>query len=178
MGISIQICKGGWMMNWVDLAVKWVHLISIVTAVGLTLFQYLVLLPVLKRAQGVSEDIIKALQRRAGMIIGVAWVLIWVTGIYNLVVVIPTVKPNYHMVLGAKILLVLVLFFISTALSHPSLAFEGIQRNRARWVAFAAWLGILVIVLSATMNMMRLKGVALKELPAAAPAQDMPATTP
>ncbi len=153
-------------MNWVDVAVKWVHLLSIVTGVGFTLFQYLVLLPVLKRVQGVPEDLVKALQRRAGMVIGIAWVLIWVTGIYNLVVVVPAVKPNYHMVLGAKILLVLVLFFISTALSHPSLAFEGIQRNRAKWVALAAWLGIVIIALSATMNMMRLKGVALKELPA------------
>ncbi len=153
-------------MNWADLAVKWVHLVSIITALGLTLFQYLVLLPVLRRVQGVPEELVKTLQRRAGMVIGIAWVLIWVTGIYNLVVIVPTVKPNYHMVLGAKILLVLVLFFISTALSHPSLAFEGIQRNRARWVALAAWLGIVIVVLSVSMNMMRLKGTALKELPA------------
>lgn len=152
-------------MNWVDLVVKWVHVLSIVTAVGFTLFQYLVLQPVLRRTQGASEELVQALQRRAGILLGVAWVLIWVTGIYNIVVVIPTVKPNYHMVLGAKLLLVLVLFFISTALSHPSLAFEGIRRNRSRWVAFAAWLGIVIVVLSATMNMMRLKGVALKELP-------------
>ncbi|MCS6950528.1 MAG: hypothetical protein NZ520_08720 [bacterium] len=155
-------------MNWVDLGVKWVHVLSIVTVVGFTLFQYLVLHPVLRRVQGGSEELVQALQRRAGILLGVAWVLIWVTGIYNLVVVIPTVKPNYHMVLGAKLLLVLALFFISTALSHPSLAFEGIRRNRARWVAFAAWLGIVVVVLSATMNMMRLKGVALKELPGSA----------
>ena len=165
-------------MDWGDMVVKWVHVLSIVTVVGSTLFQYLVLQPILRRSEGVSDELVKAVQRRSGIVMGVAWVLIWVTGIYNLVVVIPTVKPNYHMVLGAKILLVLVLFFISTALSHPSLAFEGIQRNRARWVAFAAWLGILVVVLSATMNMMRLKGVALKELPAAAPAQETPATTP
>lgn len=153
-------------MSWIDTVVKWVHLISIVTGVGLTLFQYLVLMPVLKRMEGIPEEFIKALQRRAGMVIGIAWVLIWVTGIYNLVVIIPTVKPNYHLLLGAKILLVLVLFFISTALSHPSLAFEGIQRNRAKWIALAAWLGIVIITLSATMNIMRLKGVALKELPA------------
>ncbi|GBC94568.1 hypothetical protein HRbin16_00352 [bacterium HR16] len=164
-------------MNWGDLVVKWVHVISIVTGVGLTLFQYLVLLPVLRRVQGVPEDLVKAIQRRAGMVIGIAWVLIWVTGIYNLVVVVPTVKPNYHLVLGAKILLVLVLFFISTALSHPSLAFEGIQRNRARWVALAAWLGIVIIALSATLNMMRLKGVALKELPAAQ-VQQLPSGSP
>lgn len=153
-------------MNWADTMVKWVHLISIVTGVGLTLFQYLVLMPVLKRIEGIPEEFIKSVQRRAGMVIGIVWVLIWVTGIYNLVVIVPTVKPNYHLVLVAKILLVLVLFFISTALSHPSLAFEGIQRNRARWIALAAWLGIVIIALSATMNMMRLKGVALKELPA------------
>ncbi|MER3473961.1 MAG: hypothetical protein C4335_07985 [Armatimonadota bacterium] len=159
-------------MNWTDVAVKWVHLISIVTGVGLTLFQYLVLMPVLKRIEGVPEEFIKAVQRRAGMVIGIAWVLIWITGIYNLVAIVPAVKPNYHMVLGAKILLVLVLFFISTALSHPSLAFEGIQRNRARWIAVAAWLGIVIIALSATMNMMRLKGVALKEPPA--PTQALP----
>ncbi|MGQ9487448.1 MAG: hypothetical protein ACUVTY_06830 [Armatimonadota bacterium] len=153
-------------MSWTDTVVKWVHLISIVTGVGLTLFQYLVLMPVLKRMEGIPEEFIEAVQRRAGMVIGIAWVLIWVTGIYNLVVIIPTVKPNYHLLLGAKILLVLVLFFISTALSHPSLAFEGVQRNRAKWIALAAWLGIVIIALSATMNMMRLKGVALKGLPA------------
>lgn len=163
-------------MNWVDLVVKWVHVLSILTAVGFILFQYAVWQPVLRRAQGVPEELIQALQRRAGILIGVAWLLIWVTGIYNLVVVIPTVKPNYHMVLGAKLLLVLALFFLSTALSHPSLAFEGIRRNRARWVAFAAWLGIAVVVLSATMNMMRLKGVALKEVPA--PAQSVGAQGP
>ncbi len=160
-------------MNWTDLAVKWVHLVSIVTVVGLTLFQYFVLQPLLRRVQGVPEDLTKGLQRRAGIVIGVAWMLVWVTGIYNLVLIIPTVKPNYHMVLGAKILLVLVLFFISTALSHPSLAFEGMQRNRGRWVALAAWLGILVVVLSASMNMMRLKGVALRELPQPTPQTDV-----
>ncbi|GIV19894.1 MAG: hypothetical protein KatS3mg023_1645 [Armatimonadota bacterium] len=165
-------------MNWSDFIVKWVHVLSIVTAVGLTLFQYLVLQPVLRRVQGVPDEFLKAVQRRMGMVIGIAWVLIWVTGIYNLVVVIPTVKPNYHLVLGAKILLVLVLFFISTALSHPSLAFEGIQRNRAKWVALAAWLGIVVIVLSATMNMMRLKGVALKELPVPTQVQQQPSSSP
>lgn len=165
-------------MSWGDLVVKWVHVLSIVTGVGLTLFQYLVLLPVLRRVQGVPEDFVQAVQRRAGMVIGIAWVLIWVTGIYNLVVIVPAVKPNYHLVLGAKILLVLVLFFISTALSHPSLAFEGIQRHRARWVALAAWLGIAIIALSATLNMMRLKGVALKELPAPAQVQQMPPGSP
>ncbi|MCS6830608.1 MAG: hypothetical protein RMM08_07145 [Armatimonadota bacterium] len=166
-------------MSWGDLIVKWIHVVSIVTGVGLTLFQYLVLLPVLRRVQGVPEDFIKAVQRRAGMIIGIAWVLIWVTGIYNLVVIIPTVKPNYHILLGAKILLVLVLFFVSTALSHPSLAFEGIQRNRAKWVAIAAWLGVVIVVLSATMNTMRLKGIALKEPPApAAQVQQPPPGSP
>lgn len=153
-------------MNWTDLVVKWIHVASIVTAVGLTLYQYFVLQPVLRRVHEVPEELVKALQRRAGMVIGIAWLLIWVTGIYNLVVIVPAVRPNYHLMLGAKILLVLVLFFISTALSHPSLAFEGIQRNRGRWVALAAWLAILIIVLSASMNMMRLSGVALKELPA------------
>ncbi len=165
-------------MNWSDFIVKWVHVVSIVTGVGLTLFQYLVLLPVLRRVQGVPEEFIQAVQRRAGMVIGIAWVLIWVTGIYNLVVVIPTVKPNYHLILGAKILLVLVLFFISTALSHPSLAFEGIQRNRAKWIALAAWLGVVIIALSATLNMMRLKGVALKELPVPAQVQQLPSGSP
>lgn len=162
-------------MNWMDLAVKWVHLVSIVMAVGLTLFQYLVLHPVIRRFQGISEESLQALRRRAGIVTGIAWIFIWITGIYNLVVIIPTVKPNYHMVLGAKLLLVLVLFFISTALSHPALAFEGIQRNRARWVAIAAWLGIIVVVLSATMNMMRLKGVALKEPPLAVQTSAAPA---
>lgn len=162
-------------MNWADLAVKWVHVLSILTVVGFILYQYLVLQPVLRRLQGVSEDFVNAVQRRSGIIMGIAWVLIWVTGIYNLVVVIPTVKPNYHLVLGAKILLVLVLFFLSTALSHPSLAFEGIRRNRARWVALVAWLGIAILLLSTTMNMMRLKGVALKELPAPSQVQETPA---
>ena len=164
-------------MNWGDLVVKWVHLLSILTVVGFMLFQYLVLQPVLRRLQGVPEDFVSALRRRSGIITGIAWVLIWVTGIYNLVVVIPSVKPNYHMILGAKILLVLVLFFLSTALSHPSLAFEGIQRNRARWVALVAWLGIAILLLSAAMNMMRLKGVALKELPAPAQVEEIPAPT-
>lgn len=162
-------------MNWDNLAVKWVHVLSILTVVGFTFFQYLVLQPVLRRMQGVPEDFIQAVQRRSGILIGVAWVLIWVTGIYNLVVVVPTVKPNYHLVLGAKILLVLVLFFLSTALSHPSLAFEGIQRNRSRWIALVAWLGIAIVLLSATLNTMRVEGIALKDLPAPMPTQQTPA---
>lgn len=150
-------------MDWVVLAVKWVHLVSIVTGVGIPMFQYLVLLPVLRRVQGVPEEVVNALQRRAGIITGVAWLLIWVSGIYNMVVVLPLVTSNYHMIFGAKILLVLALFFIATALSHSALAFEGIQRNRARWVAIATWLALLVIALSATLNTMRVQRIALKE---------------
>ncbi len=54
----------------------------------------------------------------------------------------------YHALLGTKILIALVIFFIASALVGKSARFEPIRRNSRRWLAVNIALATLVIAIS------------------------------
>lgn len=64
--------------------------------------------------------------------------------------------PLYHALLGTKILLALVVFFIASALVGRSAAFEGLRKNAGRWLALNLLLAAIIVALS---GFLKVRGV-------------------
>ncbi len=56
--------------------------------------------------------------------------------------------PLYHALLGTKILLALVIFFLASVLVGRSPAFEGLRRNAPRWLLVNFVLAAIIIAIS------------------------------
>ena len=56
--------------------------------------------------------------------------------------------PLYHALLGTKIILALVIFFIASLLVGRSPAFEGVRRNAPRWLLVNLLLAAIIVAIS------------------------------
>ena len=79
------------------------------------------------------------------------------TGFYNFIVKeIPDHKGQglYHGLMGAKIILAMIVFFVGSALVGRSKAFEGLRRKRRRWMRRNVILLLVILALAAVLRAM------------------------
>lgn len=150
-------------MTFITFLSKWLHLLSIVGVLGTAICLRFAVIPALNGADSEGE---KRLFRFAGRLTAALWAVILLTGVFNTYRVSADVNKGYHMALGGKIALALIMLVISTLASHPSPRFEGAQQKRAQWLTAAVVLGILVVGLSAHLNISRITGTGLEKPPA------------
>ncbi len=135
---------------------RWVHLLSVVVAVGGAFFVRFALFPAIKGALS-PEDHDKL---RAGIrpvwskIVHVCLGLLVVTGGINLYVTMAHgVKPMpYHAIFGVKLILVLVLFFIAVALTGTSPGFASLRANAPKWLGVHLFLATCIVLLSGVLK--------------------------
>lgn len=131
---------------------RWIHLASIIVAVGGTVFIRFVLHPTVR--EGLSPEIgsqfVPAVLRRWSRVLHACILLILLSGTYNTIVQFPRHRgqPLYHSLWGVKLLLALVLFFIASALVGRSAAFERFRRNRPLWMGVNIALAAAIILIS------------------------------
>jgi len=135
----------------VQFANKWLHLLSIIGAFGGIMFAWIVL-----RTEP-DEDGARLRWRRWGIAQAVFWVVVLVTGFANYAFVSPGVVGRYHMLIGMKIMLVILMFIIVLALGHPIPGLSGLARNRATWLTALIVMGVAVVGISAYLNIGRVK---------------------
>jgi putative copper export protein len=138
-------------MFWLNVITRWLHVAAAVLGVGGLLFMLLVATPALQGLPNAAE-VADALRRRFKIVAHTAIGLLLLTGFYNyLIVAAPkvettTFRAQYHMLMGTKILLSLVLFTISILLLRPT---PAMQANRRQWLTANALLGLLILLLAA-----------------------------
>jgi magnesium-transporting ATPase (P-type) len=140
---------------------KWIHLLSIIGAIGAIAFARLAVVPVLRSHTEEENGIGKALLKKFGILLAIYWVLILVTGFINLFLVWPQTTSAYHRLLEGKVVLALIMFALSMFLVHPAPAYERFRSNRATWLMVLLLLGILVVGLSAHLNIARVTGTGI-----------------
>jgi len=136
---------------------RWAHVLSAVVLVGGLLFQRLVLGPAAAETLDAEADgrLRGAADRRWKIAVMVCTALLLLSGVYNFLTIgIPKgeVVPVYHGLFGVKFLLALTVFFLASALAGRSAAFAWIRRDARRWVAVAALLGLLVVLISGVLR--------------------------
>lgn len=160
-------------MDAIQFVNKWLHLLSIIGVLGGIMFAWIVLRPIPGEvetdAAGEGE---RVRWKRWGIAQAVLWVVVLVTGFANYVFVSPNVIGRYHMFVGMKMALALMMFVVALVLAHPMPAMAKLIRNKSKVLAYLLVLGVLVVGISTYLNIGRVKRTLTK--PVAAAAESLP----
>lgn len=139
-------------MEWVNVASRWIHVGTAIVLVGGAVFQRFVLLPA---ASGLPQDARDELRARIGarwkLFVMIGIVLFLATGFYNyLAVAAPAHRDDpqrglYHGLMGMKIILSLVVFFLASALVGRAPALESFRQSAPKWLAVTVLLAAVIV---------------------------------
>lgn len=153
------------------LASRWLHVIVAVVLVGGTVFMRYVVLPA--AADLPEEEHNKFRDRLTGRwkrFVHGGIGLLLLSGFYNYIAIaIPAHKGDglYHAIMGTKIILAFIVFFIASALVGKSAAFEKLRENRKKWLSIAVLLGVLIIAMA---GFLKVREIPVKTADAPTPA--------
>ena len=136
----------------VDVASRIIHVLTAITLVGGSIFMLLVLIPSANEKLNEEEH-----DRLAPGVVG-RWkrfvhggvLLFLVTGFYNFFRAIPQHKGDglYHALVGTKIILALIVFFLAAALVGRSEKLQFIRDKRQKWMRVMIGIALLIVAIS------------------------------
>ena len=150
-------------MNWIAVLSRVAHVGTAIVLVGGSVFTLFVLLPSASKLssesqKALSEGVAKYWKRfvHAGIL------FLIVSGLYNYMHSIPNHKGDglYHALIGAKIILAFIIFFLATALVGKSSKLEGIRKDRKKWLSVVVLLGAIIVSISGFVKIRPPKGAA------------------
>jgi uncharacterized membrane protein len=139
------------MMFWIDVISRVTHISTAIALVGGSLFTLCVLMPSAKVLSKESHtSLAEAITGRWKKFVHGGIALFLVSGFYNFYRAIPEHKGDgtYHMLIGIKMLLALVVFFFAAALVGRSKKLAGIRANRKRWLTLTVVIAMTIVVVS------------------------------
>ena len=124
---------------------RWIHITSVITAIGGLLYAGLVIAPALSSLPAETRpEFAGAVNNRFRPLLRLAIVMLIVSGIYNLVTK-ANLPPGYHMWFGIKMLLALHVIAVSFLLSSSSVT----QERRTRMTTGVVISAGVIVLLSA-----------------------------
>ncbi|QDV68431.1 hypothetical protein Poly24_21400 [Rosistilla carotiformis] len=135
----------------IDTLSRVIHVATAITLVGGSAFMLLVLMPAAQNLSDEQHDRLRtALTARWKRFVHVGVTLFLISGIYNYYRAIPSHKGDalYHALLGTKMLIALVIFFIAAALVGRSTGLEAIRRKRTLWLKVLLVAALIVVTIS------------------------------
>lgn len=144
---------------------RFLHVATAIVLVGGTFFVRFILMPAAAQALTDADH----LRLRGGIM--AAWKrivhggigLLLASGALNYYRVISEQSHKgdalYHALLGTKILLALVVFFIASALVGRAAKFEGMRQNARKWLAINVLLALLIVALS---GFLKVRGIPVR----------------
>jgi len=139
-----------------NIIIRWLHITGAVIAVGGAVFAAFVLLPAVHPIPPeVRPSFNEAIRKGYARLVMIAITLLVISGFYNyLRNEVPAHKgqPAYHAIMGVKILLAFIVFFLASALTGKARAFEKIRERRKRYLTINLLLGFAIIALGAVLR--------------------------
>ena len=138
-------------MFWIDYLSRVTHISTAIALIGGSVFTLCVLLPAAKL---ISEEAHAALSQgvtaRWKRFVHIGILLFLVSGFYNYFQAMPLHKGDglYHALVGTKMLLALVVFFIASALVGRSQAFASMRTQRRKWLGILVLLACVIVLIS------------------------------
>lgn len=137
-------------MDYVDLLLRWIHILAAVTAAGGIVFWRFVLVPAVEGlSDSERQNVMAAVRGRWAKLVMLATLLLLVTGIINAVRIIETYslpKP-YATLVMVKLVLAMAFFYLVARLSGRSDAAAKYREKLSFWmsVALALVLGLVLV---------------------------------
>lgn len=134
---------------------RWVHILSVVIAVGGAIFMRVALMPAANQALSPELHDLLRIQifLRWKKIVHACVALLIVSGGYNFFMAIhDKVQPPYHAIFLPKFLMALAVFFFAIALTGSGPGFASLRANSKKWLSVQIVLAVLIIMLSGVMK--------------------------
>jgi len=154
-----------------DVLSRWIHVGGAIAVLGGSVFIRFVLMPAVSelpddQREALHERVMSRWRRLVGAGIG----LLLLSGMYNFVRAVPhhSGQPLYHALMGIKILLAIVVFFLASALAGRSKAFDGLRAKARTWIVLTIVLSAAVVAIAGYLK------VAVKPVSAEPPEPDGP----
>ncbi len=138
-------------MEYLSVLTRFAHVATAIVLVGGTFFMRFVLMPAAKELPDAEHDQLRQrLMAQWKRVVHRGIAVLLLSGLFNYMQQIPKHKGDglYHALLGTKMLLALVVFFIASALVGRSAAFEKMRQNRAKWMGLIVLLSALIVGIS------------------------------
>ena len=148
-------------MFFLDVLSRFAHVGTAIMMVGGTMFLLFVLLPSSKELDDQPrQSLSTAVLGRWKRFVHIGILLLLASGIYNYMRAIPGHKGDglYHGMVGTKMILAFVIFFIASVLVGRSPKFEGMRSNRAKWLKVVVVLACVIVAISAFLKVRGLTG--------------------
>jgi hypothetical protein len=162
----------------IKFGIKWLHLMSIATIVGGTIFMYVQVNVRQAVSDGADRDPFRESKKHIALVLAIGWVVALFTGFINFMFVASsgTAEPSWHMWAGMKIVLALIMCGLTIYMGHLKPKAEGGINREPLLVGLLA-LGAVIVGLSAHLNMSRLARVPkIVQTTVAAPGTTTPVT--
>ena len=128
-----------------------IHVSTAIALVGGSVFMVFVLLPAAKQLSDEQHERLRGLVNKTWKrFVHVGILLFLVTGFYNYFQQMPFHKKDglYHGLIGTKIILALVIFFIASVLVGRSAKFEWMRSGREKWLKIIVLLAAIIVAMS------------------------------
>lgn len=143
-------------------AMRWLHIVGAITLLGSLLAALVVNRAGLaKLSEESREAFLSAARPKLAMLVGIGILLLLVPGLYNYLVVMRALhqgQPTYDMMMGIKILLALIVFFLASALTGKSAVFQKIRDNAKMWLTITLLIGAAIVGIASYLRMMPVAG--------------------
>ena len=143
-------------MSWVQLLLRWLHILPAVIAGGASLYAVIALVPTLGE---LPPDVRASLRERVAArwrpVVSVCVALLLASGLANFLLFQSKLHHGqslYHAFFGVKFLAALGVFFISSALVGRAPALQGMRDRMAFWARINALLVVLILLISGVLK--------------------------
>jgi uncharacterized membrane protein len=143
-----------------NVASRWLHIATAIVVLGGTVFMRFVLLPAAESLPQAEHDALRAkvMARWKKFVMG-GIALFILSGFYNyLAVSVPKHHGDhaYHALMGTKIILAFLVFFLASVLVGRSARFEPLRRDRKKWLLITIVVAFVIVLIS---SYLRIRGV-------------------
>lgn len=138
-------------MFWIDVVSRVLHVSTAILLLGGSLFSLLVLRPVLaNQSNNLPGSLAESLRNRWKRWVHTGIALFLVTGFYNYFRAMHDHKGDglYHALVGTKILVALIVFFLASVLVGRSPRFEHWRRDASWPLTLLCLLGLGIVIMS------------------------------
>jgi uncharacterized membrane protein len=143
---------------------RWMHIGSVIVLVGGAVFQRFFVMPAATSLPEAEHQALKdRVLARWRILVHVLITLILISGFYNLIKMAREVTSTWHMLIGVKILLALVVFFIASALVGRSKGLQPIRDQAFLWLGVNVALAAAIVMISGVLRYLPPKASAQRE---------------
>ncbi len=153
-------------MEYLEVVSRWIHVGTAIVLVGGSVFMRFILMPAAKDLPDDQHLALKGrIMGRWKRFVHTGIMLFMLSGAYNYYKAMPFHKGDklYHPLIGTKIILAMIVFFIISALVGKSAKFESMRQNSKKWIAVAITLAAIIVGISGFARV-RLKGTSQPDM--------------